>query len=208
MNTIFKGLAGAIALSASLGVQAITLSLTPSVSSTPVGSQVSVDLLIEGLGDHTAPSLGAFEVNLGFAPALFSLDSIAFDGHLGDPLSEAFAQVDTNTAGLAKLFETSFLEVNAASCVFCLGPYLEDLQPGAFRLATLIFNANQPGTGNFVLTINSLADGDANALTADTLGTSVTVVGTAPVPEPDTLALFGLGSAGLVRFARRTRRPA
>ena len=126
MNTLLKSFLGTALVCVSLNAQAILLSLVPDSQNVPVGSAVAVDLMISGLGDHAAPSLGAFDVNVNFDPGLFSVNpgSITFGGGLGDPNSagETSIQVDTGTAGLANLVEVSLLEVNPTSCVFCTGP--------------------------------------------------------------------------------------
>jgi hypothetical protein len=204
MNSLLRPLFGAVIACTALAAQAFPLlSLTASPGTVSVGSVVNIELLVSGLGDHTAPSLGAFDVIIAFNPALLSPAGVAFDTGLGDPNAsppEAYPSADTSVAGTVKLIVTSLLEANAATCSLCLPPYLDDLQGSAFRLATLTFTGDSPGTAVMSLTINALADAQGEALDADIQGTAVTVVGT---PEPGSLMLLALGGAGLSGFARR-----
>ncbi|AUB81198.1 PEP-CTERM sorting domain-containing protein [Candidatus Thiodictyon syntrophicum] len=204
MNSLLRPLFGAVLAGTALTASAFPLlSLTASPATVSVGAIVNIELLVSGLGDHTAPSLGAFDVIIAFNPALLSPAGVAFDTGLGDPNAsppEAYPSADTSVAGTIHLINTSLLEANAANCIFCLPPYLDDLQGSAFRLATLTFTGDSPGTTVMSLTINALADAQGEALDTNIQGTAVTVVGT---PEPGSLMLFALGCAGLSGFARR-----
>jgi len=204
MNSLLRPLFGAVLACTALAAQAFPLlSLTASPGTVSVGSVVNIELLVSGLGDQTAPSLGAFDVIIAFNPALLSPAGVAFDTGLGDPNAsppEAYTSADTSVAGTVNLIDTSVLEANASTCVFCVPPYLDDLQGSAFRLATLTFTANGPGTAVMSLTINALADAQGEALEADIEGTTVTVVGAS---APGSLMLLILGCAGLSGFARR-----
>lgn len=185
-----KGLPAFLLLCASMGAEAITLSLAPNAPIVHLGSPVSIDLNISGLG--LPPYLGDFDVDVTYDPALFSLGSISFGDNLGDSMdiSQTFVSTDTATAGSVRLFEVSQLDQEPCAN-FCNPPYLEDLQlSSTFRLATLNFTAITLGTGLFTLDINSLDDGafPPNALTADVQNTQVSVV-----PEPGALSLLGLG---------------
>ena len=204
MNSLLRPLFGAVIACTALAAQAFPLlSLTASPGTVSVGSVIDIELLVSGLGDQTAPSLGVFDVIIAFNPALLSPAGVAFDTGLGDPNAsppEAYLSADTSVAGTVKLIVTSLLEANGATCIFCVPPYLDDLQGSAFRLATLSFTGGSPGTAAMSLTIDALADAQGEALEAIIQGTAVTVVGT---PEPGSLMLFALGCAGLSGFARR-----
>ncbi len=75
---------------------------------------------------------------------------------------------------------------------------------------TAIFTDTSDATSNFNLTNISLANGDTidfvvssnGGIDYDTTGLRVTLTG---VPEPTTLALFGLGGIGLAGIAKRRR---
>lgn len=109
--------------------------------------------------------------------------------------------VDTSTAGVVRLYELSLLEANSTTCVFCLPPFLEDLQPSSFTLATLTFDTLAIGTSPLTLSINVLGDAAGESLTA-TLDSGEVVV----TPEPGSLLLFVSGLAGLAGVRKKYRR--
>src|SRR5438874_1153733 len=65
----------------------LTIGVLPTGQSVQLGNPVMVSLMIQGLGDHTAPSLGTFDVNILFDPAILSFSTAVFgDPALGDQL--------------------------------------------------------------------------------------------------------------------------
>lgn len=203
MNALFSLLIGAaVALAAPIAHSA-TISLIPSSNSLQVGEALSLDLVIDGLGDHTAPSLGAFDVDVSYDAALLDLSSVAFGSALGDiDLGEALAGDDTPTPGTTNIWELSLLENDSATCLFCIPPYLSDLQGTSFTLATLVFSAAAPGAAVFGLTLNAMADGFGDNLAAE-VGTLPTVQITA-VPVPAAIWLFGSALCGVATIRRRS----
>ena len=183
---------------------AASLSLIPHANTISTGTNLSVDLVLSGLGDHTAPLLAGFDVDVSFDADKLHLNSIDFTGVLGDvSLSEATNNTDTSSAGVANLFGLSYLEASAANCSFCLAPYLESLQSGTVTLAHLSFTATQVGNAHLNLNINSLADANGELLSA-TIAAPITVAITA-VPVPTALWLFSTGLSGLMLLGRRHR---
>lgn len=93
--------------------------------------------------------LAAFGFDLLFDPSVlaFSLAGSSPGPALGSPSQgEAFYDLDESTPGIVRLLGVSFLEESASSCLFCIAPYLDQLQSdgnGAplnkLRLATLAF---------------------------------------------------------------------
>ena len=131
----------------SSSVQAISLDFVPSTQQVDIGSTVDVDIVISGLGDFTDPSLGVFDLDVIFDPTILSFDSVTFGLLLGDPsLGEAITVEDASTPGTVNLFEVSLLEGDAVTCFFCIPPFLNDLQPSSFTLATLTFDTLSVGT--------------------------------------------------------------
>ena len=200
MHTILKKLTAglftvAILLISSATVNAaIVLSLEPSSSQIDRGSSFTVNLVVSGLGDHTAPSLSAFDVDVSYDASLFSLGAVSFGSALGNvSLGEAWSAADSSISGTVNLSAFSLLEVNSGSCTFCTGPYLEDLQGSTLTLASLSFTAVSAGTRSFGLAVNSFGDGFGDPLTVG-LAAAPTV---SSVPTPANLWLFGVGLVGL-----------
>lgn len=175
---------------------ALTLSVTPSSGSVAVGGNLGVDLVISDLGS----TIGTFDVSIGFNPALLTLNSFALGAGLGnESLGEALTSVNTATAGTINLFEVSLLESSAGTCVFCLPPYLDELQSPSFVLATLSFSGLAAGTSTLTPFVNALGDGDGNDLAAGlNLQSGSVLVGVSPVPEPSTYAMVAVGLIGLM----------
>lgn len=199
MKTSSTLLIAAAMLAASMA-EAATFSLIPSQTSVAPGAAFSLELQISGLGDHAAPFLGGFDVDVSYDSALFSLTGVQFGAALGDiDAGEATADDDTAVPGSANVFELSILEPSPDGCVFCISPYLQDLQGSAFGLATLSFQALQPGTGSFGLTIQSATDGNGDNLPA----TFADPAHVTAVPLPATLWLFASAALALGGFRRR-----
>ena len=181
--------------------QAISIGFSPVSQDVLVGELVSVDLVISGLGDGTAPSLGAFDLDIEFDPAVLAFNSVAFgDPILGDQLDlmgwGSFTIFDGTTAGVVTLLEDS----NDEAWV------LNDFQPSSFTLASLSFDTLSVGTTDLNITHIELGNADGDPVSADVTGASVSVVSSASLPEPGTFFLLvGTVAAGGY-FERRRRR--
>jgi|ERR1019366_4936843 hypothetical protein len=176
----------------------ITLSVFPSSQSVALGSQVNVSLQITGLGNQTAPSLGTFDLNLGFDPIILSFDSAVFgDSILGDQLDPTGLGNTINFSspgfGTVELFD---LSLDSAS-------QLNGLQPASFILGSLVFDTIGIGTGSLNLTINSLGDADGNSLAANIQNGSADVTAVSSVPEPNSGLLLVTGAAIVVVIRMR-----
>jgi hypothetical protein len=175
---------------------AISIEILPSSTSGSVSSSTDIELFISGLGIGGAPSVGEFDLDVTFDPAVIGFSSASFgDPILGDQLDVfGLGSITSATPGadFVNLFELSF---DSASD-------LNDWQADSFTLATLTFDLLSTGTSPLGLSLWSLADADAENLSADLFGGSIDV-NAAPVPEPATLILLFSGMAGLGVFGRK-----
>ena len=178
---------------------ALVISLDPSTQTVAPGAGLAVDLNISGLGLGSAPSLGAWDVDIGFDTSILSFTGASFGNQL-----DLFGLGSINGAfdlgGVLDIFEIS-LDLPAD---------LDLLQADAFTLATLSFDALSVGMSALTLSIDELADSLGDPLVpSQVLGAIVTVrQPVIPVPEPGTLALFVVGLAGLTVLQRRSLRAA
>ncbi len=167
----------------SASIQAANISVVPSGSNIILGSSISVDLVMSDLGNHAAPLLGAFDVDLNYDDNKFNLTDLSFGFSLGSlSLGEAISSSNTETSGIINLSEVSLLEQSASNCIFCIAPYLEDLQNGSVVLATLTFQSTNPGTAAFDLTINSVSDANGDSLTTSLTSPGAIQINAVPVP--------------------------
>ncbi|MEJ0038571.1 MAG: hypothetical protein WDO68_21270 [Gammaproteobacteria bacterium] len=188
----------ALLLSAGLvpAADAFTLSVVPQAATVNVGGTVSVDVVASDLVGGGAPSLGAYDLELSFDSAVLSFSSIAFGTGLSVTGVPSIIQAFDLGVGFVNPFESSFEETAD----------LNALQPDAFTLFTITFNADQVGTSLLTLSVNSLGDAPGGSLTADALdGASVSVGGASPVPLPAAAWLLLTGVAGVSSLVRRRR---
>ena len=183
--------------------RAVTLSIVPplTVNGGP-GSTSNVFVQVSELGSNGPPSLGAFSLDITFDPGILSFNSVGFPGFLGDPdtlINSFFSDsletdifIDTSIPGTVTLLEISFLEADSTSCIFCLPPFLNDLQGDSFTLAFLNFTAISAGSSNLEL---------SNVVLSDALGSEIPVNPNTDlknatvnvISEPASIVLLGSG---------------
>jgi hypothetical protein len=188
----------AVLLSSALtSASAAVLSLQPPAQAVLPGAPVQVTLTVSGLGAGTAPSLGVFDLDLLYDPAVLQFDSVRFgDPTLGDQLDllgfGSVTAVDSAVAGVVNHFELSS----------DLPGDLDFLQAGAFTLSVFNFTALAPGVAALDLVIHSFGDSLGDPLAASVADGGVTVV-----PEPAATGLaVALGAVAWVRFRRQHSR--
>ena len=186
------GLAGLLTIPA----QAVRLSLVPAVQVADVGDPVEIRILIAGLGNFTAPSLGAFDVSVSFNPAVLSYDSATFgDPVLGDllaPLTGSITGLTDLAPGLINLFEVS---LDAPSD-------LHDAQPDNFLLASLRFSMTAQGSTTVSLQDVLLADAWGAPLPVESIENATV----SAIPETGTFAVGAATLAAGIATALRRRR--
>jgi hypothetical protein len=180
-------------------ISAAVLSVDPSYQLRVVGELALVDLTVTGLSDSMAPSLAGFDLTIQYDPSVVTFTDAIFGVALGDPaLFLALTQVEIPAPDQVRLLETSLVEPTV----------LDDTQPDAFTLATLIFTAASPGISPIDYMLVDLVDANAQPLAATANNGVIEVI----VPEPAGLTLAGSGflllmlSAWLARVrVERTR---
>lgn len=188
----------AAALAVTIGAHnasAATLAVVPAAAQVSVGGTVQVGFTIAGLGDLSAPSLGAYDLDIDFDAGLLNFSGVSW----GDPLQGSqldlarlgsYAQIDSSHAGSGKLnlFEFSFDDIAA----------LNNLQAGSFTLFTLSFTAVAKGAASISIGVNALGDAYGNDLAAQVSNGSVSAV-----PVPASLPLFTSALLAMVVGRRR-----
>ncbi|WP_340679573.1 hypothetical protein [Paraglaciecola sp.] len=161
----------------------IMLWLDPAVqSNTVTGDDISLKIMISGLGDHSPLSLGSFDLDV-----LFDASQLSFTGYnlfdgLGDiNLSDAFDfSGGEYLPGVINLYESSNLAAFD----------LDSLQAGTFALAELFFHVDALSSGESSwLSLVGNSFGDTEGLYLDVnIGDDAVI--SAPTPAP--LALLGI----------------
>ncbi len=171
---------------------AVVIDFVPSAQTVPLGAAVGVDLVISGLGDFTAPSLGAFDLDATYDASVLSAASVTLTPFLGDSIQG----VDVSTPGFIDLFVISLLSPVE----------LDALQPESFVLATLSFDAIALGTSALALTQVVAGDAFGADLGATAGSGSITVTSSGtPVPEPSLTGLLLTAGLGLALTRQRSR---
>ena len=193
--TLFRLSIGIAALALSLQAKAnITVALEPSSQTISAGSPASLNLVISGLGNYASPSLGGFDFDLSYNPAVLSAVSVVFGTHLDLGIVGSVQNSDLSIPGVVHLDEVS---LESASD-------LQANQPSSFTLATLGFSGVGPGVSTIDFTLGGLAD-ETGQISFDflTQGGQVEVKGAAAVPDlGSTARLFAIGLVGLFAFRR------
>lgn len=172
--------------------RALSLALAPATI-TATGS-FSVDLIVSGLGGSGAPSLGTFDVGIGFDPSFLGFTGASFGSLLGAVPVEAIAGT-TLATGLVDVAEISLLAPAA----------LDALQSSdSFTLATLSFDVLPGSITSGALSFGGTTLGDAFGRALAVASATGATVSVAPaVPEPAGFLVFATGVAIASRRARR-----
>ena len=161
-------------------VKAAILDIVPNNQSVLLGDTVNIDLNISGLGNFSADSLGAFDLDINFDPSILSFNNAVFGNQL-DIFDLGSITGTTPGAGSVNLFELS-LDPSSA---------LDTMQAGSFTLVTLAFDTLATGSSILSMSKIFLSDAPGNPLLIDSVNNgSVIVTSQTTVPEPGILWLF------------------
>lgn len=183
-------------------------------TSTPVlhpPQNLFIDVNISGLqSGGTNIQLGAFQFDLSYDPTMlvpYSVPPAGWGSALGNiGAGEAIGDYDASTPGLIHVDELSLLETSAATCVFCTGPYLEDLQGDSFRLVTLGFDVLPTAAGTS-LQFTNIAGSDGYGIRQTSLNLPITFDLQVPLPGSVPLLIGGvLGMLAAHRTGSTRRR--
>lgn len=164
---------------------AVSIALVPSQPSVNAGDPLELTLEASALAGD---AVGAFDVDLGFDPALFALVGVSFGGGLGDVLAGDQLTDVVSGAGSVSLGAVSLLDPVE----------LAGLQSDPLALVTLTFQALAAGSAAFTIDAALLSDAFAAALAIESAtGTTVEVV-----PEPALAWLLAVAAGGLARRRR------
>lgn len=186
-------LAGAV-LAFGASAWAAVVTVVPAAQSVVVGAQAQVDIVVSDLGSGSPPSLGTYDIDVSFEPALLGLMGVVFGNGL-DVNGLGSLQVVTAGAGTVNLFELSF----------DLPTELDSLQGATFTLATLTFESLAAGTSLIGLSINAFGDALGDPISFTTLSGSI-LSGSIAVTEPSSALLLSIALLALV--GRRGRKVA
>ncbi len=181
MNNLLLAGALALAFNGAATADPITLDIVPGSVSVTAGDLVTVGVQISGLGTMMPPTVGAFDLSVGFDKAFLDPLEVSFGPFLGNP--DAFEALTDFTFG------TDFVEAAEVSLLSVAD--LDARHPSSFTLFTLSFRALMSGTTSLDVIAGVVDDPFGKKL--------------AEVSEPGTVVLLGLGLAGILRLRRRHR---
>ncbi|NOT84326.1 MAG: hypothetical protein HOP02_05965 [Methylococcaceae bacterium] len=164
------------------------------------GERVQFDVIISGLGDGAAPSLGAYDLEMFDPTAAFgnTFDGITYGTGLGATLTDSVSFTNETKYGApTQVMHISQTSLEPAATLIAN-------QPTSFTLASLFFTLNSGST--IVVADSILSDENGNAIIHDTsVGFDYGLnIRPATVPLPATWLLFSTGLALLGGSRRRS----
>ena len=188
MNKMFKLMFASAFLAASSLSHAVMIEFSPTDQTVDLGDSVSVDLIASDLASE---DLGAFQFDMLFDDGILDLTSVTFGTGPSTDVG-GFSPVQESSAGSGSVFLkelSTSLDLSA--------------QADSFVLATLEFATDAVGIADLSFDNLIFSDLGGSALDFEAFTGTIEVVGSTNVPEPSSLAIMLLGTAGLF-WSRRT----
>lgn len=176
----------------------ISIDFTPLYQEVTLGNTAQVGIKISGLDDFTAPALYSFDLEIVFDPSMLAFSDVSYgDPVLGDQLdiSGLGTSISTNLYPHPSI-STSFI-VNLTEQSFDPTNILNDQQAGDFLLATLSFTTIKTGSAAVGILVNQLRDTDGLDLALSYAGVGEIRIQPSLIPEPNMMALLGIGLMAL-----------
>lgn len=178
---------------------AINIDMVPNKSFINNGSTIAIDVIIHGLADSAAPSLGAYDLDFYFDNNIFAFNALVWgDSTYGN-------QLNLNNFGSLQLSEINGGSINVFELSFDDIATLDNWQAGEFTLFSILLTATHVGEAHFSLWVNNLSDAAGNSLFANVPDEIILDVIGVEVPEPSSLLLVLGCVAILVLRARKLR---
>ena len=174
-----------------------SLGFDPISQITYPGDLVNVDVVISGLHSMDPDEIvGGYDLWVEYNSGVLSATDVAYGTFLGGP-SDSFQGSDLSTPGVINLAELSLLSDAA----------LNTLQPDTFKLCTLSFNAEEPGTSILSFALHPDLDSiDVKGLDTQILDLDLETASVNVVPVPGSIMLLGSGLVGIVAWSRTMSR--
>jgi len=174
----------------------VILSLDPDMQDASLGDLVSVNLMIDGLGDGVPLSLAAFDINVAFDDSALSFAGYNMFDHLGVASTDPFDF-------LADAWDSSFGDlggglVNLSEVSYLSNFDLWDFQPGSFAIAELLFTVDVVPS-NSLISIDGAVLNDVNGDLINVIGVNDATITAVPTPANALLMCLGL----FVLFVRK-----
>jgi hypothetical protein len=182
--------------------QAITVTVDPVTQNITQGNQAIVGILIYGYAPGNVNlAIGSYDFNINYDPAILGFKSLVFGSSLGNPTNSTTSYLNDSVSGILNISEASTL-----SPIELYALQGQQWPNDLFIAAILTFDTLGVGVSQLYVATNSLLTETGGYF--DNYYSDPGYVTVEPVPEPGTMALLGLGMAGLAIYGKRRQKKA